>query len=131
LLNLENFSKHFGAVRALDAVSLTIARGSIHALVAENGAGKSTLVKLIARMYEPTSGHITADGVDIARMPVPGWRTRLAGAFQDFFRFELRAITSVGVGDVARHDDAAAVGRAVDSAGATEMVDRALALPDV
>jgi ATP-binding cassette, subfamily B, bacterial len=107
----------------LDDVDLVLPAGRVIAIVGENGAGKSTLVKLIARMYEPTSGHITADGVDIARMPVPGWRARLAGAFQDFFRFELRAITSVGVGDVARHDDAAAVGRAVDSAGATEMVD--------
>jgi ATP-binding cassette subfamily B protein len=107
----------------LDDVDLVLPAGRVIAIVGENGAGKSTLVKLIARMYEPTSGHITADGVDIARMPVPGWRARLAGAFQDFFRYELRAITSVGVGDVARHDDAAAVGRAVDSAGATEMVD--------
>jgi ATP-binding cassette subfamily B protein len=108
----------------LDDVDLVLPAGRVIAIVGENGAGKTTLVKLIARMYEPTSGRITTDGVDIGRMPVPDWRARLAGAFQDFFRFEFRAVTSVGLGDVARHDDAAAVGRAVDSAGATDMVER-------
>ncbi len=107
----------------LDDVDLVLPAGRVVAIVGENGAGKTTLVKLIARMYEPTSGRITADGVDIGRMPVPDWRARLAGAFQDFFRFEFRALTSVGLGDVARHDNAAAVGRAVDSAGATGMVE--------
>jgi ATP-binding cassette subfamily B protein len=108
----------------LDDVDVVLPAGRVIAIVGENGAGKTTLVKLIARMYEPTSGRITADAVDIGRMPVPDWRARLAGAFQDFFRFEFRAVTSVGLGDVARHDDAAAVGRAVHSAGATDMVER-------
>ena len=61
------------------------------ALVGENGAGKSTLVKLLADMYTPTSGRITIDGVDLARMAPDEWRDRLAGAFQDFYRFELLA----------------------------------------
>jgi ATP-binding cassette subfamily B protein len=108
----------------LDDVDLHLPAGRVVAIVGENGAGKSTLVKLIARMYEPTSGRITADGVDIGRMPVPDWRARLAGAFQDFFRFEFRALVSVGLGDVARHEDADAVGRAVATAGASDMVDR-------
>jgi ATP-binding cassette subfamily B protein len=108
----------------LDDVDIHLPAGRVIAIVGENGAGKSTLVKLIARMYEPTSGRITADGVDIGRMPVPDWRARLAGAFQDFFRFEFRALVSVGLGDVARHEDADAVGRAVASAGASDMVDR-------
>ena len=54
-------------------------------------------------MYTPTSGRITVDGVDLARMPPDEWRDRLAGAFQDFFRFELFAQASVGVGDHPRH----------------------------
>ena len=61
------------------------------ALVGENGAGKSTLVKLLADMYTPTSGRITVDGVDLARMAPDEWRDRLAGAFQDFYRFEFLA----------------------------------------
>ena len=61
------------------------------AIVGENGAGKSTLVKLLAKMYEPTPGAILIDGTDLARMPADEWRARLAGAFQDFFRFEFLA----------------------------------------
>jgi ATP-binding cassette subfamily B protein len=59
------------------------------ALVGENGAARALLVKLLADMYTPTSGRITVDGVDLARMAPDEWRTRLAGAFQDFYRFEL------------------------------------------
>ena len=64
---------------------------AVVAIVGENGAGKTTLVKLLCRFYEPTEGRITVDGVDLARLPAEGWRERLAGAFQDFMRFELRA----------------------------------------
>ena len=68
----------------------------------ENGAGKSTLVKLLCRMYQPDRGRILVDGVDLARIPADEWRSRLAGAFQDFFRFEFRARHTVGVGDALR-----------------------------
>ena len=111
----------------LDDVSLELPAGAVVAVVGENGAGKSTLVKLLCKLYEPSEGRILVDGVPLARMPADEWRTRLAGAFQDFFRFELPAQRSVGVGDVARLDDAAAVGAAVDRAGAADVVT---ALPD-
>lgn len=109
---------------ALEDVSLHLRPGSVVALVGENGAGKTTLVKLLSRMYAPSAGRITVDGVDLARMPAEAWRERLAGAFQDFFRFELRARQSVGVGDVARLDDGAAVAAAVARAGASDVVDQ-------
>ena len=76
---------------ALDDVTLTLPRGTVVAIVGENGAGKSTLVKLLAKLYEPTQGRILVDGVDLARVPAADWRARMAGAFQDFFRFEFRA----------------------------------------
>jgi ATP-binding cassette subfamily B protein len=106
----------------LDGVSFTLPAGAVVAVVGENGAGKTTLVKLLAKLYEPTSGRILVDGVDLARIPADGWRARLAGAFQDFFRFELHARESVGLGEVARIDDDAAVGGAVDRAGAGDVV---------
>jgi len=62
------------------------------------------------------------DGVELARMPADAWRTRLAGAFQDFFRFELRARHTVGVGDVPRLDDESAILTAVGRAGADVVV---------
>ncbi|HET8682861.1 MAG TPA: ABC transporter ATP-binding protein [Micromonosporaceae bacterium] len=103
-------------------VSVELPAGAVVAIVGENGAGKSTLVKLLGKLYEPTSGRILVDGVDLARMPAPEWRARLAGAFQDFFRFELRARQSVGLGDVPRVDDEPSVRTAVDRAGATDVV---------
>jgi ATP-binding cassette, subfamily B, bacterial len=106
----------------LDDVCLDLPPGSVVAIVGENGAGKTTLVKLLCKLYEPTSGRILVDGVPLARMSADEWRSRLAGAFQDFFRFEFRARHSVGVGDVPRLDDEEAVAAAVDRAGAGDVV---------
>src|SRR5207302_9352057 len=64
------------------------------------------------------------DGVDLARVPADTWRGRLAGAFQDFFRFEFRARHTVGVGDVPRLDDQPAVATAVGRAGADDVVEK-------
>jgi len=112
-----------GAERlVLDDVNLHLVPGSVVAIVGENGAGKTTLVKLLCRLYPPTGGRILVEGVDLARMPPDAWRLRLAGAFQDFFRFEFRARHTVGVGDVPRLDDGPAVAAAVDRAGAGDVV---------
>jgi ATP-binding cassette subfamily B protein len=108
----------------LDDVSLSLPAGSVVAVIGENGAGKTTLVKLLAKMYEPTSGAIAVDGTPLARVAADEWRRRLAGAFQDFFRFELRARHSVGLGDVPRLDDERAVRTAVGRAGAEDVVSR-------
>jgi ATP-binding cassette subfamily B protein len=108
----------------LDDVTLDLPAGSVVAIVGDNGAGKTTLVKLLARMYDPDSGRIDVDGVDLATVSVPEWRRRLAGAFQDFFRFELRAQQSVGVGELERLDDRPAAERAVARGGAGDVVER-------
>ena len=106
----------------LKDIDLGLPAGGVVALVGENGAGKTTLVKLLARMYEPTAGRILVDGEDLAEMPAPAWRDRLAGAFQDFFRFEFRAQRTVGVGDAERMDEQPAVATAVGRAGAEDVV---------
>jgi ATP-binding cassette, subfamily B, bacterial len=110
--------------RALEDANLELPAGAVVALVGENGAGKSTLVKLLCRMYQPESGRILVDGVDLAQTPADEWRLRVAGAFQDFFRFEFRARHTVGLGDVPRLDDEPAVVAAVGRAGATDVIDR-------
>jgi ATP-binding cassette subfamily B protein len=107
---------------ALEDVNLELPAGAVVAVVGENGAGKSTLVKLLAKLYEPTSGHILVDGSDLGRMHAAEWRGRLTGAFQDFFRFEFRARHTVGVGDVPRLEDESAVVTAVARAGADDVV---------
>jgi ATP-binding cassette subfamily B protein len=109
--------------RVLEDVNLELKSGSVVAIVGENGAGKSTLVKLLCRMYEPDGGRILIDGAELRRMRAGEWRARLAGAFQDFFRFEFQARHSVGVGDLTRLDDRAAVVAAVDRAGAADVVE--------
>jgi ATP-binding cassette subfamily B protein len=106
----------------LDDVSVTLPAGAVVAIVGENGAGKTTLVKLLAKMYEPSSGSILLDDTPLGRVPAGEWRARLAGAFQDFFRFEFRAGHTVGLGDVGRLDDEPAVTAAVDRAGASDVV---------
>ena len=73
-VSLENITKTFGDVKALDDVSLTLRFGEIHALVGENGAGKTTLMKVLFGMYQPTSGRILLDGQDVTAH----WTTRKA-----------------------------------------------------
>ena len=108
----------------LDDISVALPAGAVVAIVGENGAGKTTLVKLLAKMYEPSSGSILVDETALSRLPAAEWRTRLAGAFQDFFRFEFRAGHTVGLGDVPRLDDEPAVRTAVDRGGAADVIAR-------
>ena len=108
----------------LDSVDLFLPAGVVVAVVGENGAGKTTLVKLLCKLYEPTAGRILVDGEPLFRMRADEWRKHLAGAFQDFFRFEFVARHSVGLGEVARRDDAPAVAAAVNRAGAEDVVAR-------
>ncbi|MGW4420955.1 ABC transporter ATP-binding protein [Streptosporangium sp. NPDC004631] len=106
----------------LDDISVELPAGSVVALVGENGAGKSTLVKLLCGLYTPTSGRLTADGVDLARVAPAAWRRRLTGAFQDFFAFEYRLQCSVGLGDLRREGDEKAVVASLEKAGAADLV---------
>jgi ATP-binding cassette, subfamily B, bacterial len=108
----------------LEDVTVELPAGAVIAIVGENGAGKSTLVKLLCGMYAPTSGRILVDGVSLGTLPIVRWREQLAGAFQDFFRFEFLAQRSVGVGEVARADERPAVETAVVRAGAGDVITR-------
>ena len=108
----------------LEDVNIMLPAGAVVAIVGENGAGKTTLVKLLAKLYEPSAGRILIDDAELGRMRADEWRTRLTGAFQDFFRFEFRARHTVGVGDVPRLDDDPAVVTAVARAGADDVVVR-------
>ena len=78
-----------GGQPVLQGFDLTIPAGSSLAIVGQNGAGKTTLAKLLCRLYDPQSGAIEVDGVDVRSMAVADWRSRVAAVFQDFIRFEL------------------------------------------
>jgi ABC-type multidrug transport system fused ATPase/permease subunit len=73
----------------LDDFDLTIPAGSSLAIVGQNGAGKTTLAKLLCRLYDPQSGAIEIDGVDLRDLSLESWRDRVAAVFQDFTRLEL------------------------------------------
>ncbi|HMC07872.1 MAG TPA: ABC transporter ATP-binding protein [Actinomycetota bacterium] len=126
---LEDVSFRYPGTEAsvLHNVNLVLPAGRVVALVGDNGAGKSTLVKLLCGFYQPSSGRITVDGIDLADIDVDQWRAGLSGAFQDFCNFEFIARETVGVGDTRAIDDAGRVEGAMKRAGAIQVLD---ALPD-
>ena len=109
--------------RVLDGVDLEFPAGSSTAIVGLNGAGKTTLVKLLARLYEPTTGRISVDGADLAEFDVRSWQRRLAVIYQDYIRYEFDAATNIGLGAPEHMHDLDALKRACDWAGATEVID--------
>lgn len=109
---------------ALSGVTVTLPAGSVVAVVGENGAGKSTLVKLLCGMYRPASGSVMIDDLPLERIDPTLWRERLAGSFQDFYRFEFQAMASIGLGDLPQLNDEHAVTGAVNRAGADDVVAR-------
>jgi len=111
----------------LDRLCLDLRRGSTVAVVGENGSGKTTLVKLLLGMYAPTAGIIMVDDVPLPDLSPQSWRARCSAAFQDFARFALPAVSSVGVGEVASHDCAPLAQAALDRAGAADLAGQ---LPD-
>jgi ATP-binding cassette, subfamily B, bacterial len=78
-----------GGGTVLSGFNLTIPAGSSIAIVGKNGAGKTTLAKLLCRLYDPQSGSIEVDGIDLRNFDLESWRSRISAVFQDFIRFEL------------------------------------------
>lgn len=102
---------------AIEDVSFQVAAGETLAIVGENGSGKTTLVKLLSRLYEPTSGTILIDGISIAEYDLDSLRSRMGVIFQDFIKYELSVRDNVGIGDVGRMDDDVAIVQAISDAG--------------
>jgi ATP-binding cassette subfamily B protein len=103
---------------ALQDLDLTLPAGATVAIVGENGSGKTTLVKLLLGMYQPDAGEILVDGVPLRSLDPQSWRARCTAGFQDFARFCLPAVESVGVADLPRLDDEPAAQAALERAGA-------------
>jgi simple sugar transport system ATP-binding protein len=84
VLELVNISKHFGAIHALDDVSMTLEAGRVIGLMGDNGAGKSTLVKVVAGNFPPTHGKIVMNGSEVAfHRPVDARRHGIEIVYQD------------------------------------------------
>ncbi|WP_417622506.1 ATP-binding cassette domain-containing protein [Parasphingorhabdus sp.] len=86
-IHLQNVSRHYGAVRAVDAVSLDIAAGSLVALVGLSGSGKSTLLKMINRLVEPTGGTILVDNAPVESVDPHILRRQIGYVFQNIGLF--------------------------------------------
>jgi ATP-binding cassette, subfamily B, bacterial len=112
---------------ALDDVSFTIAPGETVAVVGRNGAGKTTLVKLLGRLYDPDAGTVLVDGTDVRAYDPAALRAQIGVIFQDYATYQLTVRENIGVGQIARLADDAAVADAAARGGATEVVGR---LPD-
>jgi ATP-binding cassette, subfamily B, bacterial len=78
-----------GGAPVLEHFDLTIPAGSSLAIVGQNGAGKTTIAKLLCRLYDPQSGAVTIDGIDLRDFDLASWRSRVTAVFQDFLRLEL------------------------------------------
>ena len=85
---------------AVRSVNLVLGPGERVALVGENGAGKTTLTKLMARLYDPTEGRITLDGVDLKEYDLATLRRAIGVIFQDFVRYDMRFDENIGVGEI-------------------------------
>jgi ATP-binding cassette, subfamily B, bacterial len=103
-----------GSAPILEHFDLTIPAGSSLAIVGQNGAGKTTLAKLLCRLYDPQSGAIEVDGVDLREFDLESWRARVTAVFQDFIRLELPLRDNVA--PAGAPDEA--VSAALESAGA-------------
>jgi ATP-binding cassette, subfamily B, bacterial len=108
-----------GGSPVLDHFDLSIPAGSSLAIVGQNGAGKTTLAKLLCRLYDPQSGAIEIDGVDVRDLSLDSWRGRVAAVFQDFTRFELPLRDNVA--PAGAPDDV--VRRALVAAGAANLAE--------
>jgi ATP-binding cassette, subfamily B, bacterial len=103
---------------ALRGLSLHIKPGESLAIVGQNGAGKTTLVKLLARLYHPTEGHILLDGIDLEDWPLDALRQRISVLFQDFNQYQLSLRENIGMGSVEHLEDVERVERAARRGGA-------------
>jgi ATP-binding cassette subfamily B protein len=90
---------------ALQGISLHLKPGQKLAIVGENGSGKTTLIKLLTRLYAPSSGHILLDGLDLQAWDITALHRRYAVIFQDFVRYQFTVGENVGVGDVEHLQD--------------------------
>lgn len=105
-------------------VSFTLSPNTCLALVGRNGAGKSTLVKLLLRLYDPTSGRILLNGVDLRDYDLSDLRAEMGVIFQDFVRFELSGWENIGVGQLDAIRDRGRLKAAAMQAGADQVLTR-------
>jgi ATP-binding cassette subfamily B protein len=106
----------------LQNITLALEPGQSLALVGENGSGKTTMIKLLTRLYRPSSGRILLDGTDLDDWDESTLRRRIAVIFQDFARYQMLVGENVGAGDVRAFEDEERWRVAAEQGRATDMI---------
>jgi ATP-binding cassette subfamily B protein len=113
-----------GSRKALQDVNLTIRPGEHVAFVGENGSGKTSAIKLLSRLYDPTAGAITLDGVDLREFQTTALRREMSVVFQDYALYHLTARENIWLGDIDVAPDSASIAAAAHRSGADEVIAR-------
>jgi ATP-binding cassette, subfamily B, bacterial len=122
VLDRVNFQYGNTPRRALHDISLTIRPQETIALVGENGSGKTTLVKLLCRLYDPTSGRITVDGVDLQEIAIVELRQQVSVIFQDYAKYHFSAGENIRLGNIQYPPDSPRIEQAAHRSGAHEVI---------
>ena len=108
---------------ALEHITLHLVPGTSLALVGENGSGKTTLIKLLTRLYQPSSGRILLDGLNLTEWDEEALRQRIGVIFQDFTRYQMLVGENVGAGDERYFEDESRWREAAEKGLASEFID--------
>lgn len=123
-VSLENVSFRYPGtdVDVLKNVSLSIRPGQVVALVGANGSGKTSLIKLLCRLYDPTSGRITLDGVDAREFSLEDYRREFSVIFQDYGKYADTVRNNIRYGDIRQPEDTSLVEQAGVKSGADAFI---------
>ncbi|AOX01382.1 ABC transporter ATP-binding protein [Moorena producens PAL-8-15-08-1] len=108
--------------KALTNINLTVRPGETIALVGENGSGKTTLIKLLCRLYDPTAGSITIDGIDIRNFKIADLRRQISVIFQDYAKYNFTAKENIWLADIDLPRDHETIIDAARRSGADEVI---------
>jgi ATP-binding cassette, subfamily B, bacterial len=125
-IRLENVSFNYTHSQrsVLKNINLTIAPGEVVAIVGANGAGKTTLIKLLCRLYDPTAGTITLDGVNLRDYSTTELHRQISVLFQDYIQYQLTVKENIWLGNIEIPPTPERIWEAARAAGADSTIDR-------